>query len=100
MHALPAGLTAGDVLQILKSDSPLLFLGSAVATTGLVAAALAAVRRKNSALLLYFAVFAMLYGARMCIQTATGYYLFGGSPIFTRLREAINFVVPLPAFLF
>jgi len=100
MQVLPPGLTANDVLHALKGDSVLLFVGSAIATTGLVALALAGVRRKNSALLLYFAVFAMLYGARMCMQTATGYYLSDGSPIFTRLREAINFVVPIPAFLF
>lgn len=100
MQVLPAGLTANEVLHALRGESFLLFVGSAIATTGLAALALAGVRRKNSALLVYFAVFAMLYGARMCMQTATGYYLFGGSPIFLRLREAINFVVPIPAFLF
>jgi len=100
MQVLPPGLTAHDVLHALKGDSLLLFLGSAIATTGLVAAAFAAVRRKRSSLLMYFAIFAVLYGVRMCIQTATGFYLFNGSPIFTRLSQAINYLVPLPAFLF
>ena len=100
MQVLPPGLTADDVLHALRSDSFLLFVGSAIATTGLVAAALAAVRRRRSSLLVYFAGFAILYGVRMCIQTATGYYFFNGSPIFNRLREAINYVVPIPAFLF
>jgi len=100
MQVLPPGLTANDVLHALKGDSLLLVLGSAIATTGLVAGALAAVRRKRSSLLLYFAGFAVLYGIRMCMHTETLHYLFYGSPIFTRLSEAINYVVPIPAFLF
>ena len=100
MQASPPGLTADQVLQIVKSDSFLLFLGSAIATTGLVAAALAALRRKRSSLLVYFAVFAILYGVRMCLQTATVYYLLEGSSVFSRLRSAMNYVVPIPAFLF
>jgi len=100
MQVLPPGLTANDVLQALKGESFLLFLGSAISTTGMVAAALAAVRRKRSSLLIYFAGFAVLYGVRMCMQTATLYYLFYGSPIFVRLSRAINYIVPIPAFLF
>lgn len=100
MQVLPPGLTANDVLHSLKSDSPVLVLGSAIVTVGLVAAGLAAVRRKRSLLLVYFAMFAILYGVRMCLQTATMFYLFYGSRIFLRLSSAINFVVPIPAFLF
>jgi sigma-B regulation protein RsbU (phosphoserine phosphatase) len=100
MQVLPPGLTADDVLRALKSDSSRLFLGCAIATTGLVAAAFAALRRKRSSLLVYFAVFAILYGVRMCIQTATFEFFFYGSSIFLRLRSAINFVIPIPGFLF
>jgi len=100
MQVLPPGLTADEVLHALKGDSLLLYLGSAIATTGLVAAAFAAVRRKNSALLVYFAIFAMLYGVRMWMQTPTAYLVFYGSEIFNRLSSAINFLVPIPAFLF
>ena len=100
MQALPTGLTANDVLRAIKSDSPILFLGSAIVTTGLVAAALAAVRRKRSLLLVCFAMFAILYGVRMCMHTATTFFLFYGSTIFIRLSSAINYVVPIPAFLF
>src|SRR5579859_3085266 len=100
MQALPSGLTALDVLRALKSDSPTLLLGCAITTTGLVAAAFAALRRKRSLLLVYFATFAILYGVRMCMQTATTFYLFYGSRIFIRLGSAINYIVPIPAFLF
>ena len=100
MQALPPGVTAKDLLQALRGDSPTLLVGSAIVTIGLAAAALAALRRKRSLLLVYFAMFAILYGIRMCMQTATMFYLFYGSRIFFRLSSAINYVVPIPAFLF
>src|SRR5690348_4803111 len=100
MPVTPPGLTADNVLWALKSDAFTTFLGVAITTTGLVAAAFAALRRKRAALLLYFAAFAILYGTRMCIQTRTAEYIFYGSRAFFRIRSAINFVVPIPAFLF
>ena len=100
MQVLPPGLTADQVLQALKSDAAILFLGNAIAATGLVAGAFALLRRKRASLLAYFAMFAILYGIRMCLQTATGYYIFNGSVVFLRIRTAINYLVPIPAFLF
>ena len=100
MQVTPPGLTANDVLNALKNDSLMIFLGAAITTTGLVAAAFAALRRKRASLLVYFAAFAILYGIRMCIQTATLSYIFYGSGVFIRIRSAINYVVPIPAFLF
>ena len=100
MQVTPPGLTADNVLSALKSDAFTTFLGIAIATTGLVAAAFAALRRKRASLLIYFAAFAILYGIRMCIQTRTALYVFYGSHVFIRLASAINFVVPIPAFLF
>src|SRR5215831_18140749 len=100
MQVTPPGLTAENVLQALKSDAPITFLGVAIVTTGLVAAAFAVLRRKRASLLVYFAAFAILYGIRMCIQTTTAYYIFYGWNAFSRFRWAINYVVPIPAFLF
>ena len=100
MQVTPPGLTAGQVLQTLKGDAGILFLGSAITATGLVAGAFALLRRKRASLLAYFAVFAILYGIRMCIQTDTGIYIFYGSSVFTHVRWAINYLVPIPAFLF
>jgi sigma-B regulation protein RsbU (phosphoserine phosphatase) len=100
MHVTPPGLTADDVLQTFQSESFTLFLGAAIAATGLVAAALAAVRRKGISLLIYFAFFAILYGTRMWMQTRLFQWIFDGSLAFVRLRSAINYVAPIPAFLF
>src|SRR5579864_238106 len=100
MQVTPPGLTADKVLAAFKSDAPITFLGVAIVTTGLVAAAFAALRRKRTPLLVYFAAFAILYGVRMCIQTTTAYYIFYGSQVFVRISSAINYVVPIPAFLF
>ena len=99
MLAAP-GLTADQVLHTLKSETLTLFLGAAIAATGLVAAAFAAIRRQRISLLIYFAIFAVLYGFRMWMQTALASFLFGESTMFLRMQTAINYVVPVPAFLF
>lgn len=100
MQAIIPGLTADQVLRTLESEALTLFLGAAIAATGLVAAAFAAIRRQRIALLIYFAVFALLYGFRMWMQTALASFLFGESTMFLRMQTAINYVVPVPAFLF
>ena len=95
-----SGLTGGEVLRTFQSEAFMLFLGAAIAATGLVAAAFAAIRRRPASLLVYFALFALLYGARMWLQTQLLQFSFDGSTFFIRLRSAINYVVPIPAFLF
>ena len=94
------GLTADDVLRTFESEAFPLFLGAAIAATGLVAAAIAVMRPRRASLLVYFALFALVYGARMWLQTRLVGYIFDGSRFFDRVRMAINFVVPVPAFLF
>ncbi len=93
-------VTAEQVLRTFQSDAFNLFLGAAITATGLVAAAFAAIRRQRVSLLIYFALFAALYGIRMEMQTRFVEFLFYGSSLFIRLRSAINYVVPVPAFLF
>ena len=100
MHATAPGLTADQVLRTFQSEAFTLFLGAAIAATGLVAAAFAAIRRQRPSLLIYFALFAILYGGRMWLQTRLSGFIFGGSSLFNRLQSAINYVVPVPAFLF
>jgi sigma-B regulation protein RsbU (phosphoserine phosphatase) len=95
-----SGLTADEVVRTFQSEAFMLFLGAAIAATGLVAAAFAAIRRRPASLLIYFALFALLYGARMWLQTRLLGFSFDGSTFFIRLRSAINYVVPIPAFLF
>jgi phosphoserine phosphatase RsbU/P len=100
MLASAPGLTADQVLQTFESEALTFFLGAAIAATGLVAAAFAAIRRQRVWLLIYFALFALLYGIRMWMQTRFANFLFDGSTAFFRMQTAINYVVPVPAFLF
>jgi sigma-B regulation protein RsbU (phosphoserine phosphatase) len=100
MLASAPGLTADQVLETFESEALTFFLGAAIAATGLVAAAFAAIRRQRVGLLIYFALFALLYGIRMWMQTRFANFLFDGSTGFFRMQTAINYVVPVPAFLF
>jgi len=99
MMALAPELTSDQVLQAFRTDAPNLFLGAAFVTVGLIAAAFSIIRRKNDSVLNYFAIFAFLYGARLWVQ-ANLIGLIVQSPFYTRLAVGINFVVPIPAFLF
>jgi len=49
---------------------------------------------------IYFALFALLYGQRLWVQAELLGVLVPHSPLFERLRSGIDFLVPLPAFLF
>jgi sigma-B regulation protein RsbU (phosphoserine phosphatase) len=62
-------ISAGEVLSAFHRDAPYFFLGAAFVTVGLLAAALAALRRKPDALLIYFSLFAVFYGARLWINS-------------------------------
>lgn len=100
MYALDPQLTAGEVLRIFHQDEPYLFLGAAFTTTGILAAAFSILRRKFDPLLIYFALFAILYGQRLWIEAGLLNLLVPHSEFFFRLREAISFIVPIPGFLF
>jgi len=92
--------SAQQVIQAFRQDAPLLFLGAAFVSVGVVAGALAAIRRKFDRLLIYFCLFAIFYGARLWIQSG----LFGlsveGHEFYLRLRGGIDYVIPVPAVLF
>jgi sigma-B regulation protein RsbU (phosphoserine phosphatase) len=92
-------LTASEVLRVFHSDEPYLFLGIAFITTGILAAAFALLRRKVDPLLIYFALFAFFYGQRLLMQLGL-LRMLPHSNLFLRLQVAINYVVPIPAFLF
>jgi phosphoserine phosphatase RsbU/P len=100
MQVSAPGLTADQVLHTFESEALTLFLGAAIAATGLVAAAFAVIRRQRISLLIYFALFALLYGVRMWMQTRLASLIFSGSASFFRMQTAINYIVPVPAFLF
>ncbi len=93
-------LTASEVLRIFHHDEPALFLGSAFTTIGLVSVAFCLVRRRFDALLVWLGLFAFLYGQRMWFDTDLLHLTLGGNETFSRLRWAVNFLVPIPGFFF
>ena len=88
------------VLRAFHRDEPYLFLGAAFTTVGLLALIFPLVRRKFDALLIYFGLFAFLYGQRLWVQSEILGLTVPDPSFFPKLRSAIDFIVPLPAILF
>jgi phosphoserine phosphatase RsbU/P len=99
MYAADPQLTADHVLGIFRRDAPYLFLGAAFTTFGLVTVAFAFLGRKFDAMLLWLAIFAILYGQRMWLQTGL-LPLVWPTPFFFRLAAASNYLVPIPGFFY
>jgi len=93
-------MTADQVLQAFHHDALNLFLGAAIVAVGLVAAAFSAIRRKLDPVLIYFALFAVLYGLRMWLESDLMVLTMQDSRLYTRLTAALDFTVAIPAFLF
>jgi len=93
-------MTADQVLQAFHRDAPNLFLGAGIVSVGLVAAAFSAIRRKLDPVLIYFALFAVLYGLRMWMVSNLMGLTMQGSSLYPRLSAALDFTVAIPAFLF
>jgi phosphoserine phosphatase RsbU/P len=100
MSAVDPQITASELLRVFHRDEPYLFLGAAFTTVAILGAAFSVVRRKVDSLAIYFALFAFLYGQRLWIQSGTLEVLVPHSELFERLRTGIDFLVPIPAFLF
>jgi phosphoserine phosphatase RsbU/P len=100
MYAPAPELTADQILQAFRHDAPNLFLGAVIVAVGLVAAALSAIRRKFDAVLIYLALFAILYGLRMWIRSGLMQLSMQGWWFYPRLMSAVDFTVPIPAFFF
>src|SRR5260221_10864874 len=77
-----------------------LFLGAAFTTVALIAGSLSLVRRKRDPLLLYFALFAALYGIRLWIQSDLVKLELRDSLVFPRLSAMLDYLMPVPALLF
>lgn len=99
LQNLPANASDAAFRDFLRA-SPNLFAGSAFIAFGLVAAVLAFVRRKFDALLIYFALFASLYGLRIWIKSPLIASPLAASIAFSRFSSALDFLMPIPAFLF
>jgi phosphoserine phosphatase RsbU/P len=70
MYAPAPEMTADQILQAFRHDAPNLFLGAVIVAVGLVAAALSVLRRKFDAVLIYLALFAILYGLGRLLRSA------------------------------
>jgi len=100
MHVPAFQMTGDQVLQAFYHDALNLFLGAAIVAVGLVAAVFCVIRRKLDPVLIYFALFAFLYGVRMWLASNLMGLTMRDSLLYTRLSTAINFVVPIPALFF
>ncbi len=100
MSLADLSISAGEVLQAFHRDAPNLFLGAGFITAGLVAIAFSALRRKRDPLLIYFGALAALYGLRLWLQASLLGFLVPNSIFYTRLRAAINYLVPIPFVLY
>jgi len=100
MYVPAPEMTADQVLQAFHHDAFNLFLGAAIVAVGLVAAAFSAIRRKLDPVMIYFALFAILYGLRLWIQSNLVSLTVQGSVPYARLSSAIDFTVPIPAFFY
>ena len=100
MLALDTQLTASEVLRAFHRDEPFLFLGAAFNTVAILSGALSLLRRKVDPLLLWLAAFAFLYGFRLWLITGIVNIALAGNSYFGRINWAINFLTPIPAFLF
>jgi sigma-B regulation protein RsbU (phosphoserine phosphatase) len=100
MLATAPNLTVDQVLRAFHHDAPYLFLGAAFVSVGLISGAFCVLRRKRDLLLIYFALFATLYGVRLWVQADLLSLVLRDSTFYVRLRDGINYIVPVPAVLF
>lgn len=100
MYAPDTQLTASQVLRTFHHDEFYLFLGSAFAALGLVSIAFAFLSRKFDAMLFWLALFAILYGSRLWLQSGLFALMIPPSFFFHSLRSSANYLVPIPAFFY
>jgi phosphoserine phosphatase RsbU/P len=100
MYLIDAPLTANEVLRAYHHDEPLLFLASAFITVAIVSAAFCVIRRRFDPLLVNLALFAYLYGQRLRFDSEILRISITHNEFFFRLRAAVNYLVPMPAFAF
>ena len=93
-------MNADGVLRAFYRDAPYLFLGAAFTAVGVVSAAFAVLRRRRDPLLIFFALFAALYGLRLWISSPLLAMTVPNSTLYPRVRAGFNYIILIPAFLF
>jgi sigma-B regulation protein RsbU (phosphoserine phosphatase) len=89
-----------EVLRVFNHAQIYLFLGAAITTIGLLAGSFSVLRRRFDPLLLWFALFAVLYGVHLGMNYQLLWALGLRPRVFQRVVIAIEFLVPIPAFFF
>jgi sigma-B regulation protein RsbU (phosphoserine phosphatase) len=100
MYAPDSQLTASQVLRTFHHDELYLFLGAAFTALGLVSVAFAFLSRKFDAMLFWLALFAILYGQRLWLQSGLLSLVVPPSVFFDSLKKASNYLVPIPALFY
>lgn len=100
MLVFDSQFTAGEVLRAFHHDEPFLFLGAAFNTVTIILIGLCLIRRKADGMLLSLAWFAHLYGIRLWMDSHLLQLSVPPTEFFQRLSTAVNFLVPIPAFIF
>ncbi len=100
MYIADPQLTASQVLRTFHHDEFYLFLGAAFTALGLVSIAFAFLSRKFDVMLFWLALFAILYGQRLWLQSALLALMVPPSLFFDSLRSSANYLVPIPAFFY
>ena len=93
-------MSSEEVLRAFDRDAPYLFLGAAFTAVGLVSAAFAVLRRQRDSLLVFFALFAALYGLRLWISSPLLAMTVQSPTFYPRVRASLHYIILAPAFLF
>jgi len=93
-------MSTEEVLLAFEHDAPYLFLGAAFTAAGIVSAAFAFLRRQRDSLLIFFALFAAIYGLRLWISSPLLAMTLRSSDVYPRIRAGFNYIILIPAFLF
>jgi sigma-B regulation protein RsbU (phosphoserine phosphatase) len=100
MVLVDSQLTANDIMQAYYRDAPLQFLAAAFITVAILSGAYALIRRRFDPLLIFLAIFAYLYGERLRLSSHILNLGLPHNEFFSRLRVALIYLVPIPAFAF
>jgi len=88
------------VLRVFNHAQVYLFLGAAITTIGLLSAFFSLLQRRFDPLLLWLALFAVLYGVRLGLRYQLLWELQPRPEALQRIVVALLFLVPIPAFFF
>src|ERR1700749_453537 len=90
-------IPVSEALRIFNHSQVFVCLGAVITAVGLLAVGFSILRRRFDPLLLWFALFAILYGVRLVIKNQPMWHPGASHPIVFRLTVGLGFLVPIPA---